>query len=76
MVFEAIERAARMRGLLLMSDGKGVLVLTRAGVARISTPLAAIVTAARRAGISPLLFAGGHGSTAEYAPLAGLAAPK
>ncbi len=39
----------------------------------ISTPLAAIVTAVRRAGISPLRFAGGHGSTAEYAPLAGLA---
>ena len=40
---------------------------------QISTPLAALVTAARRAGISPLRFAGGHGSTAEYAPLAGLA---
>ena len=42
----------------------------------ISTPLAALVTAARRAGISPLRFAGGHGSTAEYAPLAGLAGGK
>lgn len=42
----------------------------------ISTPLAAIVTAVRRAGISPLRFAGGHGSTADYAPLAGLAGAK
>ena len=40
---------------------------------QISTPLAAVVNAVRRAGISPLLFAGGHGSTAEYVPLAGLA---
>ena len=43
---------------------------------QISTPLAAIVNAARRAGISPLRFAGGHGSSAEYAPLAGLAVAK
>jgi glyoxylase-like metal-dependent hydrolase (beta-lactamase superfamily II) len=42
----------------------------------ISSPLAAVVNAARRAGISPLRFAGGHGSTAEYAPLAGLAGAK
>ncbi len=42
----------------------------------ISTPLAALVTAARRAGLSPLRFAGGHGTTAEYAPLAGLAGAK
>lgn len=42
----------------------------------ISTPLAAVVTTARRAGISPLRFAGGHGGTAEYAPLAGLAGAK
>ena len=42
----------------------------------ISTPLAALVTAARRAGISPLRFAGGHGSTAEYAPLAAMAGAK
>lgn len=40
---------------------------------QISSPLAALVMAARRAGISPLRFAGGHGSTAEYAPLAGMA---
>ncbi len=39
----------------------------------ISSPLAAVVNAARRAGIQPLRFAGGHGSTADYAPLAGLA---
>ena len=39
----------------------------------INSPLAAVVNAVRRAGISPLRFAGGHGSTAEYAPLAGLA---
>ncbi len=42
----------------------------------ISTPLAAIVTAARRAGIQPLRFAGGHGSTSDYAPLADLAGKK
>ena len=42
----------------------------------ISTPLAAIVNAARRAGIQPLRFAGGHGSTSDYAPLAGLAGQK
>lgn len=43
---------------------------------QITSPLAALVNAARRAGISPLRFAGGHGSSAEYAPLAGLAAPR
>lgn len=41
---------------------------------QISSPLAALANATRRAGISPLRFAGGHGSSAEYAPLAGLAA--
>ncbi|MBM3342653.1 MAG: MBL fold metallo-hydrolase [Betaproteobacteria bacterium] len=41
---------------------------------KITSPLAALVQATRRAGISPLIFAGGHGGTAEYAPLAGLAA--
>lgn len=30
-VFEALDRAARMRGVLLMSDGLGNLLLTRAG---------------------------------------------
>jgi hypothetical protein len=39
---------------------------------QITSPLAALVMAARRAGISPLRFAGGHGSTGEYAPLAGM----
>jgi glyoxylase-like metal-dependent hydrolase (beta-lactamase superfamily II) len=43
---------------------------------QITTPLAALVNAARRAGISPLRFAGGHGSSAEFAPLAGLAAQR
>jgi prophage tail gpP-like protein len=38
-VFEAIERAARMRALLLMSDGTGALVITRAGLRRVATPL-------------------------------------
>jgi prophage tail gpP-like protein len=33
-VYEAIERAARMRALLVMSDGQGGIVLTRAGTAR------------------------------------------
>ena len=40
---------------------------------QINSPLAAVVNAARRAGIQPLRFAGGHGSTGDYAPLAGLA---
>lgn len=38
-VFEAIERAARMRGLLLISDPQGNLVITRAGTERIATAL-------------------------------------
>jgi prophage tail gpP-like protein len=38
-VFEAIERAARMRALLLVSDGLGGLLLTRAGTA----PAAALI---------------------------------
>lgn len=37
--FEALERAARMRGVLLISDARGGLVITRAGTARISTAL-------------------------------------
>ncbi len=40
---------------------------------KINSPLAAVVNAARRAGIQPLRFAGGHGGTGDYAPLAGLA---
>ncbi len=43
---------------------------------QINPPLAALVNATRRAGISPLRFAGGHGSSGEYAPLAGLAAQR
>ena len=41
--------------------------------AKISSPLAALVTAVRQAGIAPTRFAGGHGSTGDYAPLAALA---
>lgn len=37
--FEAIERAARLRALLLVSDGAGGLRITRAGDRRISTEL-------------------------------------
>lgn len=38
-VFEAIQRAAQIRGLLLVTDGLGALVITRAGVNRVTTPL-------------------------------------
>lgn len=38
-VFECLERAARMRGVLLTSDGLGHLVLTRAGSGRMGTAL-------------------------------------
>lgn len=38
-VFEAIERAARMRSVLLISDGLGNLVIDRAGTARAATDL-------------------------------------
>jgi prophage tail gpP-like protein len=38
-VFEALERAARMRGVLLISDGLGNLVITRAGSGRVGTGL-------------------------------------
>lgn len=38
-VFEAIERAARIRALLLVSDADGALVITRAGTTRVRTPL-------------------------------------
>ena len=40
---------------------------------KINSPLAALVNATRKAGIQPLRFAGGHGSTGDYAPLASLA---
>lgn len=38
-VFEAIDRAARMRALLLVSDGLGGLLITRAGTRRAPTRL-------------------------------------
>jgi prophage tail gpP-like protein len=38
-VFEAIERAAKQRGVLLLSDGRGGLVLTRAAQSRIDAAL-------------------------------------
>lgn len=38
-VFEELERAAKMRALLLISDGKGNLVLTRAGTERAASDL-------------------------------------
>lgn len=38
-VFDALERLARIRALLLVSDGKGGLLITRAGVARVGTAL-------------------------------------
>lgn len=36
-VFEALDRAARIRGVLLVSDGRGGLVITRAGAWRAPT---------------------------------------
>ena len=38
-VFDAIDRAARMRALLLVSDAKGGLVITRASTDTVATPL-------------------------------------
>lgn len=38
-VFEAIERAARLRALLLVSNASGALVITRAGQDRVDTAL-------------------------------------
>lgn len=38
-VFEALERAARHRGLLLMADALGGLVITKPGRERVATPL-------------------------------------
>lgn len=40
---------------------------------KINPNLASLVAGVNKAGISPLKFAGGHGSTADYAPLAALA---
>jgi glyoxylase-like metal-dependent hydrolase (beta-lactamase superfamily II) len=42
--------------------------------ATLTPPLAALVAGVKRAGIVPVRFAGGHGATADYAPLAALAA--
>jgi hypothetical protein len=42
----------------------------------ITPPLAALVAGVKKAGIAPVKFAGGHGSTADYAPLAALAGKK
>jgi glyoxylase-like metal-dependent hydrolase (beta-lactamase superfamily II) len=39
---------------------------------KLSPDLAALVAGVKRAGISPQRFAGGHGSVADYAPLAAL----
>lgn len=38
-VFEVLEQAARIRAVLLVSDGLGGLVITRAGRGRVGTPL-------------------------------------
>jgi glyoxylase-like metal-dependent hydrolase (beta-lactamase superfamily II) len=40
---------------------------------KITPALAAVVNAVKKAGIAPLKFAGGHGATSDYAPLAALA---
>jgi glyoxylase-like metal-dependent hydrolase (beta-lactamase superfamily II) len=39
---------------------------------KLTPPLAALVAGVKKAGITPTKFAGGHGSTADYAPLAAL----
>jgi glyoxylase-like metal-dependent hydrolase (beta-lactamase superfamily II) len=39
---------------------------------RLSPALAALVAGVKKAGITPAKFAGGHGTTADYAPLAAL----
>jgi glyoxylase-like metal-dependent hydrolase (beta-lactamase superfamily II) len=39
---------------------------------KLTPPLAALVTGVKKAGIEPQKFAGGHGSVADYAPLAAL----
>jgi glyoxylase-like metal-dependent hydrolase (beta-lactamase superfamily II) len=40
---------------------------------KITPALAAVVNTVKKAGIAPLKFAGGHGATGDYAPLAALA---
>jgi glyoxylase-like metal-dependent hydrolase (beta-lactamase superfamily II) len=39
---------------------------------KLTPPLAALVTGVKKAGITPAKFAGGHGATGDYAPLAAL----
>jgi hypothetical protein len=39
---------------------------------KLTPPLAALVAGVKKAGIGPARFAGGHGGTADYAPLAAL----
>jgi glyoxylase-like metal-dependent hydrolase (beta-lactamase superfamily II) len=39
---------------------------------KLTPPLAALVAGVKKAGITPVKFAGGHGSVADYAPLAAL----
>ncbi len=39
---------------------------------KLNPALAALVAGVKKAGIEPAKFAGGHGSTADYAPLAAL----
>jgi len=39
---------------------------------KLTPALAALVAGVKKAGIQPDKFAGGHGSTADYAPLAAL----
>lgn len=39
---------------------------------KLNPALSSVVTTVKAAGITPTKFAGGHGSTADYAPLAAL----
>jgi len=41
--------------------------------AKITPPLASVVTGVKKHGIEPARFAGGHGSSGDYAPLQKLA---
>ena len=42
---------------------------------KLNPALASLVAAVKKAGVTPAKFAGGHGSVADYAPLAALPAP-
>src|SRR5262245_39956489 len=42
---------------------------------KLNPALASLVAAVKKAGVTPTKFAGGHGSVADYAPLAALPAP-